>query len=179
MPTTPPRRSHRRSSWSPKPREARLSSGKRSIAAASPRCYQRVHPTSEPKKKKKKKKKMEDTGVDERLLETMASAIELTERALTQVAHIAIEQIHEGLETSNHIEAAERDMRSALRQLVLADRELRRSAAGRRVVLPRSPAAATAEPVKDAESAPPQAIDAHEGHRSGAVAQRFTSDMSG
>ncbi len=118
---------------------------------------------------------MEDVHVDERLLETMESAIELTERALTQVAHIAIEQIHEGLETSNHIEAAERDMRSALRQLVLADRELRRSAAGRRVVLPRSPAGA---PVGAAKDAQPEALDASEGRRPPPVAQRFTSDMS-
>ena len=56
---------------------------------------------------------------------TMARAIELTEQALGQVARIAIEQIHGGIESSSHVEAAERDMRSALRQLVLAERELR------------------------------------------------------
>lgn len=56
---------------------------------------------------------------------TMARALELTEEALGQVARIAIEEIHSGLESSNHVQAAERDMRSALRQLVLAERELR------------------------------------------------------
>ncbi len=55
--------------------------------------------------------------------ETLARAVELTEEALTQIMQIAIEQIREGLETTSHIEAAERDMRSALRQLVLAERE--------------------------------------------------------
>lgn len=55
----------------------------------------------------------------------MARALELTEDALGEVARIAIEEIHSGLESSNHVQAAERDMRSALRQLVLAERELR------------------------------------------------------
>ena len=68
---------------------------------------------------------MEGKHVDQQLLETMAQATKLTERALGQVARIVIEQIHSGLEASNHVEAAERDMRSALRQLVLAERELR------------------------------------------------------
>jgi hypothetical protein len=61
---------------------------------------------------------------DQSVLATMTRAIELTEQALGQVARIAIEQIHGGVETGNHVEAAERDMRSALRQLVLAEREL-------------------------------------------------------
>jgi len=66
------------------------------------------------------------------VLLTMARAVELTEQALSQVARIAIDQIHGGVETGTHVEAAERDMRSALRQLVLAERELRsRSAAPR------------------------------------------------
>ncbi len=59
------------------------------------------------------------------MIGTMARALELTEEALGQIARIAVEEIHSGLETSNHVEAAERDMRSALRQLVLAERELR------------------------------------------------------
>jgi hypothetical protein len=66
------------------------------------------------------------------VLVTMARAVELTEQALSQVARIAIEQIHGGVETGTHIEAAERDMRSALRQLVLAERELQSRAAARR-----------------------------------------------
>jgi hypothetical protein len=59
---------------------------------------------------------------------TLSRAIECTEEALAQVARIAIEEIHNSLETSSHIQAAEREMRSALRQLVLAQRELRSSA---------------------------------------------------
>jgi hypothetical protein len=62
---------------------------------------------------------------DQSINQTMARALELTEEALREVARIAIEEIHTGLESSTHVEAAERDMRSALRQLVLADRELR------------------------------------------------------
>ena len=63
------------------------------------------------------------------ITETMTRALELTEEALGEVARIAIEEIHTGLESSNHVQAAERDMRSALRQLVMAERELRTRAA--------------------------------------------------
>jgi len=62
---------------------------------------------------------------DRNVMSTMARALELTERALGEVARIAIEEIHGGLESSSHVQAAEREMRSALRQLVLAERELR------------------------------------------------------
>jgi hypothetical protein len=62
---------------------------------------------------------------DQNILATLARALELTEAALGEIARVAIEQIHGGLESSNHVDAAERDMRSALRQLVLAERELR------------------------------------------------------
>ena len=62
---------------------------------------------------------------DRNILAAMARALELTEQALTEVARIAIEEIHSGVESSNHVQAAERDMRSALRQLVMAERELR------------------------------------------------------
>lgn len=65
---------------------------------------------------------------NQNMVGTMARALELTEEALGQIARIAVEEIHSGLETSNHVEAAERDMRSALRQLVLAERELRHKA---------------------------------------------------
>jgi 3-oxoacyl-(acyl-carrier-protein) synthase len=68
---------------------------------------------------------MTDKRSDRNVATTMARALELTEEALGEVARIAIEEIHSGLESSNHVEAAERDMRSALRQLVLAERELR------------------------------------------------------
>lgn len=52
-------------------------------------------------------------------------AIELSDEALGEVAQIATEGIRFGLEANSHVEAAERDMRAALRQLVLAERELR------------------------------------------------------
>jgi hypothetical protein len=60
----------------------------------------------------------------------IARALELTEEALSEVARIAIEEIHSGLESSNHVQAAERDMRSALRQLVMAERDLRSKSGG-------------------------------------------------
>ena len=82
------------------------------------------------------------------VLTTMVRAIELTEEALGQVARIAIEQIHGGVETGNHVEAAERDMRSALRQLVLAERELQSRST------PRKPPEARPEPVPAIVSIP-------------------------
>jgi hypothetical protein len=63
-------------------------------------------------------------GMPHNQLSTIARAIELTEDALEQVARIAVEGIHGGLDASSHVEAGERDMRNALRQLVLAEREL-------------------------------------------------------
>ncbi len=65
------------------------------------------------------------TRGNKRTGETMSEALELTERALAVTTQIAIEEIRDGVEASNHVDAAERDMRSALRQLVLAERELR------------------------------------------------------
>jgi hypothetical protein len=62
---------------------------------------------------------------DRNIVAAMARALELTEQALGEVARIAIEEIHGGLDSSNHVQAAERDMRGALRQLVMAERELR------------------------------------------------------
>jgi hypothetical protein len=61
---------------------------------------------------------------DQSIIATVARAIDLSEEALGQVARIAVEGIRSGLEVSSHVEAAEREMRSALRQLVLAEREL-------------------------------------------------------
>jgi hypothetical protein len=60
---------------------------------------------------------------DPHVAEIMERALQLTEDALEQITRIAVEQIRKGVESSTHIEAAERDMRSALRQLVLAQRE--------------------------------------------------------
>lgn len=67
---------------------------------------------------------------DHNIMGTMVRALDLTEEALGEVARIAIEEIHSGLEASNHVQAAERDMRSALRQLVMAERELRSRSGG-------------------------------------------------
>jgi hypothetical protein len=60
---------------------------------------------------------------DQHLAEVIERALQLTEEALEQVTRIAVEQIRKGVESSNNVEAAERDMRNALRQLVLAQRE--------------------------------------------------------
>jgi hypothetical protein len=62
---------------------------------------------------------------DQSIIATLARAIELSDEALAQVARITIEGIRSGHEVGSHVEAAEREMRSALRQLVLAERELR------------------------------------------------------
>ncbi len=62
---------------------------------------------------------------------TLARALELSEGALEQITRVAIEEIRGGLETSSHIEAAERDMRNALRQLVMAEREIASTSASR------------------------------------------------
>jgi hypothetical protein len=65
------------------------------------------------------------------IIESVVRAVELAEEALAQVSRIAIEEIRNGLESSHHISSAEREMRSALRQLVLAERELRSRPRGR------------------------------------------------
>jgi outer membrane protein TolC len=62
---------------------------------------------------------------DAQLAEIMERALQFAEDALEQITRIAVEEIRRGVESSNHVEAAERDMRSALRQLVLAQREWR------------------------------------------------------
>jgi hypothetical protein len=54
---------------------------------------------------------------------TIEEALALTEEALGHVTRIAIEQIRNGRGISTHVEAAERDIRSALQQLGLASRE--------------------------------------------------------
>jgi hypothetical protein len=50
-------------------------------------------------------------------------ANEMTENALSEVNRLAMEQIRRGAEISSHIEAAERDLRGVLRQLVLSERD--------------------------------------------------------
>jgi hypothetical protein len=64
-------------------------------------------------------------GSDRGAREGLVRALELTQEALSQVSRMAIEEIRDGVEASNHVAAAERDMRSALRQLALAEREMR------------------------------------------------------
>jgi len=71
---------------------------------------------------------------DPHVAEIMERALQLAEETLEQISRVAVEQIRKGVESSNHIEAAERDMRSALRQLVLAQREWETRSAPRIVV---------------------------------------------
>jgi hypothetical protein len=67
---------------------------------------------------------MGDPG-EAHIADLMERALGLAEETLEHIARIAVEQIRRGVESSNHVEAAERDLRSALRQLVLAQREWR------------------------------------------------------
>ena len=72
--------------------------------------------------------------------ERLGVALEQTQEALSQVQRIAVEEIRIGLQASDHVEAAEREMRGALRQLVLAERELRarsllRTSLDRRIIV--------------------------------------------
>jgi hypothetical protein len=60
---------------------------------------------------------------DQHFAEIMERALQLAEDTLEQITRVVVEQIRKGVESSNHIEAAEREMRSTLRQLVLAQRE--------------------------------------------------------
>ena len=53
-------------------------------------------------------------------------AVQHLEAAISQVQRAAVAEIRTGLEIDPHTEAAERDMCSALRQLVLAQREAER-----------------------------------------------------
>ena len=62
---------------------------------------------------------------EQRIAERLALAAEQTQEALAEVQRIATEQIRSGLEVSDHVAATERELRSALRQLVLAEREQR------------------------------------------------------
>lgn len=64
------------------------------------------------------------TSHNQSMISTLTRAIELTEDALEQIARMAVEGIHGGLDAGSHVEAGERHMRSALRQLGLAEREL-------------------------------------------------------
>jgi hypothetical protein len=89
--------------------------------SAPPRC----HTSDERKSHASEAAGIMTTGEpgDQHLAEMMERALELAEETLEQVTRIAVEQIRKGIATSNHVEAAEREMRSALRQLVLAQGE--------------------------------------------------------
>jgi hypothetical protein len=62
---------------------------------------------------------------DEQLIGTVAQARALAEEALALLARVALDEIHEGLEAGRHLEAAEHDLRGAVRETVLAERDLR------------------------------------------------------
>jgi outer membrane protein TolC len=67
--------------------------------------------------------------------EIMERALQLAEETLEQIAKIAVEQIRRGVESSHHVDAAERDMRSALRQLVLAQRDWQTKSSARPIAV--------------------------------------------
>ena len=54
---------------------------------------------------------------DEHVAEIMERAIQLAEQTLEETTRIVIAQIRKAVETSSHVEAAERDIRSTLRQI--------------------------------------------------------------
>jgi hypothetical protein len=62
---------------------------------------------------------------DEQVIGTIAQARALAEEALALLARVALDEIHQGLEASSHLEAAEHDLRGAVRETVLAERDLR------------------------------------------------------
>ena len=55
--------------------------------------------------------------------ELLEVALRTTEEALSQVTRLAIQRIRRGADTPPHLEAAERDLRRALRQLATLTRE--------------------------------------------------------
>jgi hypothetical protein len=60
--------------------------------------------------------------------ELLNRALESTEVALGEVTKLAIQRIRRGVENPPRLEAAERDLRNALRQLASLSRERARSA---------------------------------------------------
>jgi hypothetical protein len=63
--------------------------------------------------------------------ELLNRALETTEEALAQVTRLAIQRIRRGTENPPHLDAAERDLRSALRQLATLSRERERAGKSR------------------------------------------------
>jgi hypothetical protein len=61
----------------------------------------------------------------EEVIEAIGRARELAEETLGLLARVALAEVHRGLEAGAHLEAAERDLRGSVRQLVLAERDLR------------------------------------------------------
>jgi hypothetical protein len=62
---------------------------------------------------------------DEHVIGTIVQARALAEEALALLARVALDELHQGLEASSHLEAAEHDLRGAVRETVLAERDLR------------------------------------------------------
>ena len=62
---------------------------------------------------------------DEQVIGTIAQARALAEEALALLARVALDEVHQGVEASSHLEAAEHDLRGAVRGTVLAERDLR------------------------------------------------------
>jgi hypothetical protein len=63
--------------------------------------------------------------------ELLNRALETTEAALAEVTKLAIQRIRRGVENPPHLEAAERDLRNALRQLASLSRERSRAVQSR------------------------------------------------
>jgi hypothetical protein len=63
--------------------------------------------------------------IDKGGIDAVARARELTEEALALLARAALDELHHGLEAGDHLEGAEHTLRATLRELVLAERELR------------------------------------------------------
>jgi hypothetical protein len=55
--------------------------------------------------------------------DSLNEALRSTEEALSRVTTLAIQRIRSGAENSPHLEAAERELRNALRQLAALRRE--------------------------------------------------------
>lgn len=62
----------------------------------------------------------------EQVDELLYRALEATEEALGEVTKLAIQRIRLGVDTPPHLEAAERELRNALRQLASLSTERRR-----------------------------------------------------
>lgn len=62
---------------------------------------------------------------DEQVIRTIAQARALAEEALVLLERVALDEIHQGFEAGSHLEAAEHALRGAVRETVVAERDLR------------------------------------------------------